>query len=413
MCISDLILKNQIEQILIFLELATFMRAIHDMFYVSVHFDHHFYFKTVASQNMSQIQANIYLEINERSKTLRTFFSIYGFIMSIFFCMIVLRAIKYKQKFLTKDRFDNFYIGSKFDDVDKQRKSREMESVLPLIGKEKRKYIRLTSYRLIFKEKFRIARSAVFLFIASIHMGGVISTDYSLFWMLATIRRIMKHEKDVVAPPMITLNVEGSGMLAEMYAGMFEAFDPMTNEYAVDSVPCLPTPFIPDLDRYVKIALIILLYWILLIFEPYGLRVRQIVLNAYYPIRARERAIWLYNNILRKRSSFFKIARRQARRKFLKDKSGVIEENFGFMDYIRAKYGHLRLMRMLFGKGKDNFCCLCGKSITAKDDLVECMSLGCTGKFCFLCYKEMNGKCFLCHEPFEYGDTSDYSEEKY
>lgn len=382
------------------------------MFFVSVHFDHHFYFKTVASKNLTEIHADIADEVAERSKNLFLFFDVINLISSIFFIMIVLRALRYKHKFLTKDRFDNFYINREILAIDEQRKSNNMETIMPLTWKERRYYIRLTSFHLVWKEKLRVARSAFFLIISSIQLGSILIMDYSLFWILATIRRIGKNEKGVVMPPMVTLGVDGSGLLAEMYRGMFEAFDPMTEAYAVDPMPCLPTPFVPDFDRYLQIFGIIILCWILLIFEPYGLRLRQIVMNSYYPVRARERALWLYNNILRKRSNFFKIARRQARRKFLKDKSGVIEENFGCMDYIRAKLGHLRLCRIIFGEIKDVNCVLCGKTVIGMDESIDCISPKCSGKYCMVCFKEINGKCCLCNEPMDYGDSSDYSEEK-
>lgn len=56
--------------------------------------------------------------------------------------------------------------------------------------------------------------------------------------------------------------------------------------------------------------------WILTITESYGLRLRNIVMSHYFPERARERAVWLYNHILRSRGGFLKFARRQLRRRF-------------------------------------------------------------------------------------------------
>jgi hypothetical protein len=56
----------------------------------------------------------------------------------------------------------------------------------------------------------------------------------------------------------------------------------------------------------------------------------------YYPIRARQRSVWLYNHILRCRGNFLKYARRQLRRKFGKSKDGVIEE-VSVMDWLRER----------------------------------------------------------------------------
>lgn len=83
------------------------------------------------------------------------------------------------------------------------------------------------------------------------------------------------------------------------------------------------------------LVFLLLLCWILLVFEPYGMRLRQVVMNKYNPNRANERATWLYNTILRRRESFVKFARRETRRIFLKDKEA---EKRNIFDVFRAKY---------------------------------------------------------------------------
>lgn len=39
-------------------------------------------------------------------------------------------------------------------------------------------------------------------------------------------------------------------------------------------------------------------------------------MDYYYPLRARERAVWLYNHILRNRTTFLKFIRRQLKKQF-------------------------------------------------------------------------------------------------
>lgn len=82
------------------------------------------------------------------------------------------------------------------------------------------------------------------------------------------------------------------------------------------------------------VGFVLLLCWILALFEPYGLRMRQSVMSYYNPIRARERAIWLFNDILKKRQNFLKFARRQLRRKVIRDDS---VSKIGFMEWLRSK----------------------------------------------------------------------------
>lgn len=64
-------------------------------------------------------------------------------------------------------------------------------------------------------------------------------------------------------------------------------------------MPCLPDPIPPDLDRYIQIVSLIIFCWIMTFFEPYGLRLRHVVMCYYHPDRAKQRAVWLYNHIIR------------------------------------------------------------------------------------------------------------------
>lgn len=100
-------------------------------------------------------------------------------------------------------------------------------------------------------------------------------------------------------PSVITIHVAGDGYLAELYRSIIKSFTPHENEAEIDTLLCLPDPIPPNTDKYVQIVIIILLCWLITVFEPYGLRLRQVVMCQYYPDRAKQRAIWLYNHIIR------------------------------------------------------------------------------------------------------------------
>ena len=106
-----------------------------------------------------------------------------------------------------------------------------------------------------------------------------------------------------------------------MYRTMVGLLDPLAESgLDVDTSACLPIPNPPDLGAYRTIIILYFLCLILAVFEAYGLRMRRAVAACYYPKRERQRALWLYNQILFKRGSFFKFARRQIRRKYKDDK---------------------------------------------------------------------------------------------
>lgn len=137
-----------------------------------------------------------------------------------------------------------------------------------------------------------------------------------------------------VVPPVFTIKVIGVGLIADFVHGLVDAFSTLVESFHIDPKPCLPVPSPPDFLRYAEIFVLLTMVWVMLFFEPYVLRLRQVVMNRYHPDRSRERAAWLYQQIVRKRMSFVKFARRKVRRRFHKD--GVVEQ-VRFMEWVRAK----------------------------------------------------------------------------
>ena len=104
-----------------------------------------------------------------------------------FFCDIS-RVLRYRFKWLTSERFDNRYITKDLRKIDLIRARQDKETVLPLNRREKSRYASLSSVMLVKSEKTRLARSAVFLGLATIKMLAFMSIDYSLYWVLYTIQ---------------------------------------------------------------------------------------------------------------------------------------------------------------------------------------------------------------------------------
>ncbi|XP_062549952.1 DC-STAMP domain-containing protein 2 isoform X2 [Armigeres subalbatus] len=387
--------------------LEKFIHDIQVMFFVEVDFDHSFEFKTNFSKNYSEIATDITKEIKHRSRYIFTILNIFTIVSSLFLICVVIRAVRYKMKYLTRDRFDNVYISRDFIAIDEHRRSLNMDTILPLTRKERNRYIRLTSLSLIRKEKIRIARNALFLFISTIHILGLIATDYCLYWLLALIQRIYLRLGGIEKPPMVTLEVGGFGIVADLYRGIVRAFEPVVKQVdALNPARCAPDPKVPNFGRYVQIGLLLLFCWICIVMEPYGLRVRQLVMRAYFPDRAKERASWLYNDILLKRESFVKILRRQ-----LGMKKGDSKPK-RLIDIIRAKTNRIWICRKILGtSGSGKYCIFCGER-TDENEAVSCIRPGCGGIYCYECFLEIENVCTICSEPIDPSDQSDMSIER-
>nr|CAD7406920.1 unnamed protein product [Timema poppensis] len=116
-----------------------------------------------------------------------------------------------------------------------------------------------------------------------------------------------------------------------------------------------------------------------MILEPYGLRQRSVIMGYYYPERAKQRSVWLYNRVLRSPA---------------------------FLASLLGK---------LFGSQRNKACLLCAHVVREGrgEILVCCPKPDCAGQFCQKCFSDLDNLCTVCLEPVQYGDISDVSIEQY
>lgn len=100
----------------------------------------------------------------------------------------IFRVYHYRYKWLTNERFDNRYITNDLRTIDLIRTRQEKETVLPLNIRERNRYVPLGSVKLIKSERTKLAKSLVFLCLATIEFVTYIAADYCLYWVLNTIQ---------------------------------------------------------------------------------------------------------------------------------------------------------------------------------------------------------------------------------
>ncbi|XP_065361911.1 DC-STAMP domain-containing protein 2 [Calliphora vicina] len=387
-------------------KLGIFVAEIKQLFDVSISFDHDFYFQTTSSKELQQVKIDIMADIHRQ---MRTFVLIFGWLdlMSLFLLLlIVIKAIYFRLKYINNPGYQNTYITNEFLEIDEKRKALQMETALPLTFTESFKYPGLTDCRLTKQEWLDIARSSMFLIITSIQLFCICFADYCLYWILAMISFYGHKELGFEVPPYITVEVEGGGFVGEIFRGIVHAFEPITQNYTMDSQKCLPKPRTPNFFNYYLITMIVIMAWIFLFCQPYGLRLRHIVMRLYYPEVARQRAAWLHSKILLKRMSFFKMARRKARLLFSKTST---KDNVSCLEWLRVQTDQYWICGIVLGQRSKDKCLLCGTPL-ASDQRIKCETVGCSAIYCKNCFKESFQKCCLCNNPVEYGDFSDLSE---
>ncbi|XP_071579908.1 DC-STAMP domain-containing protein 2 [Temnothorax nylanderi] len=389
-------------------KIKRFTRHVKAMFYVKVKFSHSFHFETNQSKALEDVSTGIITEVRSRTDRFLAVFDWMSFMTTFFIFFMLLRILHYRHKWLTSERFDNRYLTDDLRTIDLIRTRQDKETILPLNRRERNQYIPLTSVTLIKVEKIKLAKSAVFLGLTTFKICIHMMADYSLYWILSTIRYHGRIETKVQRPNFVGVYVSGDGYLADLYRSIVKAFTPHAKDTEIDVTPCLPDPIPPDLDRYTQIVTLIIFCWIMAIFEPYGLRLRHVVMCKYHPERAKQRAAWLYNHIIRSRGSFLKFARRQLRRKF-----GMTEdERIERVTFRERCLAICPFLNKLFPR-KQNVCLLCGAvERSDQEPHIKCATPGCVGLFCIQCFADLQNLCTICRSPIEYGDLSDISEEK-
>ncbi|KPJ07311.1 DC-STAMP domain-containing protein 2 [Papilio machaon] len=390
----------------------SFARRVQSLFYVKIHFHHSYSFSSNASRSASQVAAGIVTEIRNRADPLLTWLSWSSCVTSLFLLLIIFRAKKYQHMYDTRSRFDNRYVTKELRNLDFERLKEGKETVLPLNRREKAKYITTTSFRLLASEKVYLTRSIVHMVITTFKLLIHMAADYSLYWVLMTIRYHERFQTPLQpGPTNVGVHISGSGPVAEMLRSLIGFLTIPLTAHPSSTVSCLPNPAPPDLYRYTQIGVLIFLLWFFALFEPYGLRLSHVIMGHYRPERAKARALWLYNHILKSRGGFMKFARRKLHKeyKYLK------KDELTFVEWLDSILPCWWLRCLLGTVPKEPNCLLCGSiEETNKLDskLVRCDTSKCPGVYCERCFNDLGQLCTICLNPEDYGDFSDVSLEK-
>ncbi|BFF98397.1 DC-STAMP domain-containing protein 2 [Drosophila madeirensis] len=383
-----------------------FVGHIREMFDVKISFEHDFHFNTNSSRDLSEVGEEIVQDINKRLKPLMFMFGWLDLLCYILIVAVFIKAIYFYVRYMYSLEYRNVYLTESIYAIERHREQRGDELLLPLKRLERGKYIKLTSPRLTSSECLDIVGNSFFMIFTSLQLFSICFLDYSLFWLLATMSFYGHQESGLEVTAYIDLQIKGGGFVADVMRGISNGFRPLTQKTVFDTSHCLPLPVEPNYWRYAEILGLCLIVWLVLLTEPYFLRLRHAIMRCFYPERDHERALYLHNKILTERLSVFKFARRQVRAAFMyQDHEGHIT----CLNWLRGKLNRCCCCACLLGAMSGDVCIICAKSLSSSSR-IDCDTQGCKGVYCPACFSESNNKCCLCHRPIDYGDLSDFSE---
>ncbi|KAH8301950.1 hypothetical protein KR044_001248 [Drosophila immigrans] len=290
-----------------------FVAHVEQMFDARCSFKHDFRFHTNASKNLSDVGEQILQDITE---SLRPFGVLQDWLDVLCWLMLLLvfvNAALFYLQYMQSPGYQNVYLTNAFYAIEAQFGAK----VLPLRRLECCKYLKLSSLCLTSCECRLLWEHAFLLSVSCLQLATICLVDFGLYWLLASISFHGHRQADLEVPAHFDLEIKEGGFVGDIMRGIANAFRPWTQQRSLDTKACLPLPLVPNYHKYLEILQLCLLAWLVLLTEPFVLRLRHVIMQHFHPERARERALYLHHKILRERARFQKLPHRQARATFL------------------------------------------------------------------------------------------------
>ncbi|XP_043241962.1 DC-STAMP domain-containing protein 2-like [Amphibalanus amphitrite] len=385
----------------------------HSFFLFGLELYSDFDMKVNMSKSLKQIRKEIFDEVVDRGGWVFFIMDAFSWSCVVYILLILAKAVMYRYRYVTDDGYDNHYLSVLIKRVDDKREQMEKPTVLPLKTREMRRYIDPMSLALTRTEIRELTRVAVNLIATGFQIGYLMFVDTSLYFIMETIRSNGYVKTNFKRRTPAKAVVQGDGFMADAIRSTFthmpQSFS--SNIPEIDTTECVPYGWPPNHDRYRQIIVFYLMVLVFGLAQPLALRLRHIACGWYYPERARKRALWLYNAILKRRGGFISFVQRTLRRKQLVDPNmdvvGRILERLAIsIPCLRVMLTYLGMVRV--------YCGVCSESYDPEADegaFRRCDNYGCEGVYCHECFSDMNNRCTICLKPVDYGDISDISEE--
>uniref|UniRef100_A0A915HV56 Dendritic cell-specific transmembrane protein-like domain-containing protein n=1 Tax=Romanomermis culicivorax TaxID=13658 RepID=A0A915HV56_ROMCU len=264
--------------------------------------------------NATEFKRRVQEEINYIRDKFSFLGGLFDLLIYVAFLRLMLSAFIYRRKYLTKLRYDNYFLTQELFHEDLKKSLLGKETALPLTPKENNMYIFACSCRMTKSEFWRMTASFITLsirkyelaFFSFFFIGFWLIFDWATWFCLSEQYRLLMELGGVEVPNFFKLHVQGSGMMAKVYKYLLSAVAPET--FKGDLVKrwqiCIEEPSIPDFELHKNIYIMMLICYITLPIGVYLARLRHVICYLFYPEQEIKRAIELQNIITVLRGSW-------------------------------------------------------------------------------------------------------------
>ncbi|XP_060680006.1 dendritic cell-specific transmembrane protein-like [Hemiscyllium ocellatum] len=239
-------------------------------------------------------------------------------IMVAFGLLLVLIASGlYIRKYVRNTDFENVFITKQFVELDERRSKQGKAALLPLTKEERKHLIKIPSLKLMEKERKNTVKFFTPILANLLFWGMNILIDYGLYLLISSIRI------HFVSLPTMDLNLFTNARIS----------------YKTPLFPsdCFPEPTFTINDMWIPLTTITSALVLLTLLSAKIATLKILILSSFYPEAQRDRAYFLHEAIIKKRSS--------ERLKFKTKKSlnGVVNSPSSLSDRIASGMQSLTL----------------------------------------------------------------------
>ncbi|EDL15204.1 E3 ubiquitin-protein ligase DCST1 [Mus musculus] len=318
-------------------------------------------------------------------------------LLSCTFLLVFHSAFSYMDHYNWDIRFDNIYISTYFCQIDARRKKLGKQSLLPLRKAERKTVIfpfkatiQAWEMRYVIRELLETLPIVLLLLV-------LCAIDWALYSVFDTIRQHSFVQYSFRSSHKLEIKVEGDSILAKLLRKTIGALNTSSStDVETNNMPCLPQPISLNARDYFKASLPTLLLVCLCLAQAFGYRLRRVIAAFYFPKREKKRALFFYNEFLKKRSAFTKLRRAAIVRRANQQKAPPHY-------LVEALYRRCPLLHRFMRQR----CVVC-QAMETPDSYV-CPTPDCKALYCRSCWDDMQRLCPVC-TPREELSSSAHSD---
>ncbi|XP_043545277.1 LOW QUALITY PROTEIN: dendritic cell-specific transmembrane protein-like [Chiloscyllium plagiosum] len=195
--------------------------------------------------------------------------------------LVLLASGLYIRKYVRNTDFENVFITKQFVELDERRSKQGKAALLPLTKKERKHLIKIPSLKLMEKERKNTLKFFTPI-LANLLFWGM-NIDYGLYLLISSIRI------HFVSLPTMDLNL----------------FSKASISYKAPLFPsdCFPEPTLTINDMWIPLTTITSALVLLTLLAAKIATLKILILSSFYPEAQRDRAYFLHEEIIKKRSS--------------------------------------------------------------------------------------------------------------